>query len=134
VLEFQLKATLGTWLNDVITATTLAVALRDALAELIGVQANELGCDIKQAKPESGVRCYSILIFDRYAAGYASSAARYIASIFHMARKRLECAKHCDSACPHCVLDFDQRFAADNLDRKMALGFLTEEWLRSFDA
>jgi hypothetical protein len=96
VLEFQLKATLGTWLNDVITATTLAVALRDALAELIGVQANELGCDIKQAKPESGVRCYSILIFDRYAAGYASSAARYIASIFHMARKRLECAKHCD--------------------------------------
>lgn len=131
VLEIQLKTDAGTWLNDTTAAMTLAVALRDTLAELIGVQATELGCDIKEARPETGTRCQSILIFDRFAAGYASSIERHLGSLFQGARKRLECPANCDSACPHCVLDFDQRFAADSLDRRAALEVLSDAWLNS---
>lgn len=131
VMELQLKAENGVWLHDGIAALTLAVALRDSMAELLGVQATELGCDVKEAKPEAGIKCHSILIFDRFAAGYASSADRCIERAFAEARKRLNCSANCDSACPHCVLDFDQRFAADRLDRRAALGVLTDEWLNA---
>ncbi len=129
VLEIQLKNESGLWLNDKVTALTLAVALRDALAELQGVQVSELGCDEKEARPESNARCCSILIYDRFAAGYASNANQFMDRIFRGAHNRLSCQVGCDSACPHCVLDFDQRFSAESLDRHKALELLTEGWL-----
>ncbi|MCY7347425.1 MAG: DUF1998 domain-containing protein [Pyrinomonadaceae bacterium] len=132
IFELQLKNTVGICLDDQTAALTLAVALRDALAELLGVQANELGCDVKQARTEEGGVCQSILIFDRFAAGYSSSADRFLADLFKRAAERLDCPANCDSACPHCVLDYDQRFAADNLDRHQAAALLTPEWLNSF--
>lgn len=133
VLELQLRNLSGVWLNDANTARTIAVALRDSLAELIGVQATELGCDVKQVEPEAGAHRWSILLFDRFAAGYASSADKHIKGMFELARKRLECPAQCDSACPRCVLDFDQRFDAERLDRYAALGFLTPEWLNGLE-
>lgn len=129
VFELQLRMESGAWLDDERTALTLAVALRDALAESIGVQASELGCATKPMRPGNEPMRQSILIYDRNAAGYASSADRHLTWLFRLARKRLECPVGCDSACPHCVLDFDQRFAADDLDRHAALGFLTVSWL-----
>lgn len=129
VLEIQLRTETGAWLRDRTSASTIAVALRDSLAELIGVQAAELGCDTKEGKPEPGAVCLSILIFDRFAAGYASGAERFTSTLFQHARSRLNCPDNCDSACPRCVLDFDQRFAADNLDRHAALAVLTDTWL-----
>jgi len=127
----QLKTETGAWLYDTTAAMTLAVALRDSLAEAIGVQATELGCAIKEARPNHEAVRHSILIFDRYAAGYASSAERYLGSLFQRARQRLTCPADCDSACPHCVLDFDQRFAADSLDRHAALDVLSDTWINS---
>ncbi|MGI8494439.1 MAG: DEAD/DEAH box helicase [Pyrinomonadaceae bacterium] len=132
IFELQIKSTAGVTINDKTAALTLAVALRDALAELLGVQASELGCDVKPARTENGGVCQSILIFDRFAAGYASSANRFLAELFDRAAQRLMCPINCDSACPHCVLDYDQRFAADSLDRHQALGILTQDWLKSF--
>jgi DEAD/DEAH box helicase domain-containing protein len=129
VLEIQLKNQEGVWINDRKAALTLAVALGDALAELLGVRADELGCDAKDARPGPGARCWSILIFDRFAAGYASSVDRHLDRLFHRARERLDCPAECDSACPHCVLDFNQRFLADLLDRHAALAVLTLGWL-----
>ncbi|PUB77910.1 MAG: hypothetical protein DBO99_09095 [gamma proteobacterium symbiont of Ctena orbiculata] len=129
VLEIQLKTTSGVWLNDKTAATTLSVAIRDSLAELIGVQASELGCDIKPARPESNAVCQSILIFDRYAAGYASSAERFLADLFRLVHDRLQCPADCDSACPSCVLDYDQRFITDRLDRHGALEVISSSWL-----
>ncbi|MDP2787820.1 MAG: DEAD/DEAH box helicase [Pseudomonadota bacterium] len=131
VFELQLKTEAGAWLYDATAAMTLAVALRDALAELIGVQATELGCAIKEARPNHEAVRHSILIFDRYAAGYASSAERYLGGLFQSARRHLDCPADCDSACPHCVLDFDQRFAADSLDRRAALNVLSDAWINS---
>jgi hypothetical protein len=52
--------------------------------------------------------------------------------LFHKAKEHLHCPSNCDSACPHCVLDFDQRFNAEMLNRHRALEFLTDEWLDAF--
>ncbi|WP_293815273.1 DUF1998 domain-containing protein, partial [Thiolapillus sp.] len=89
----------------------------------------ELGCDIKPARPESNAVCQSILIFDRYAAGYASSAERLLADLFRLVHDRLQCPADCDSACPSCVLDYDQRFITDRLDRHAALEVISSSWL-----
>jgi len=129
VLELQLKTEGGAWLDDATAASTICVVLRDALADAIGVHANELGCQVKQSRLESGGTCWSLLIFDRYAAGYSSGADRFLQVALRNARERLECPADCDSVCPKCVLDFDQRFAIDNLDRHAALGILTSQWL-----
>jgi DEAD/DEAH box helicase domain-containing protein len=129
VLEIQIQDQHGQWLTDRVTARTIAVAIRDALASLIGVQASELACDVKPSLTEEGHRCISMLVFDRFAAGYSSTAHRFIESIFRLARARLECPKDCDSACPSCVLDYDQRFFAESLDRHAALRLLTPHWL-----
>ncbi|WP_298159063.1 DEAD/DEAH box helicase [Ferrovum sp.] len=129
VLEIQLKNEVGLWIKDSVTVRTIGIALRDALAELLGVQASELACDIKEAIPEEGKVCQSILIYDRSAAGYASSASRHIEQMFRLARNRLQCKANCDSSCPHCILDFDQRFAFDGIDRFSGLGVLSDAWL-----
>lgn len=129
VFELQLKTDSGFWLNDLTAATTLAVAIRDSLAELIGVQASELGCEVKPARMDNNLTCQSILIFDRFAAGYASSAERYLGDLFHLVRRRLDCPAECDSSCPSCVLDYDQRFVADRLDRHAALEVITQGWI-----
>src|SRR5206468_2408827 len=66
--------------------------------------------------------------FDRFAAGYASTAEHLINRMFRSAANRLHCPKS-DSSCPHCVLDFDQRFEAATLDRHAALEVITPAWL-----
>lgn len=129
MVEIQLKNASGVWLNDKVIARTLAVAIRDALAGLLGVQANELGCEIKESKIEDGSLCKSILVFDHFAAGYSSRAEDSIEKLFHISANHLDCPSGCDSACPKCVLDYDQRFAVDALDRKKALSFLSPIWL-----
>lgn len=129
VLEIQLKDEVGLWVKDPVAARTLGAALRDSLAELLGVQASELACDIKEARPQIGELCRSILIYDRSAAGYASSAASHIERLFRATRHKLHCRSNCDSSCPQCILDFDQRFFFDGIDRFSALQVLTDNWL-----
>src|SRR6266850_4971331 len=131
ILEIQLRDINGHWVTDRTTALTIAVALRDSVAALLGVQATELGCDVQEARTDHGSRCQSIFIFDRFAAGYASATERLISPMFQQAALRLNCPKLCDSACPHCVLDFDQRFDASALDRHAALQVMTATWLDS---
>jgi DEAD/DEAH box helicase domain-containing protein len=130
MIEIQLRDREGQPLRDVRAARTIAVAIRDALAELLGVQTAELGCDAREVRDETG-RIQSIFVFDHFAAGYASSAARLFAELFHKAVRILDCPKRCDSCCPSCVLDFDQRFDATALDRNAALQFLNSNWLES---
>lgn len=129
MVEIQLKNSEGVCIDDRIAAHTIAVALRDSLAELIGVQSGELGCEVKQGQPEPGVICQSVMIYDTHAAGYASRADNWLSELFQRAYRKLCCPKECDSACPHCVLGFDQRFALDSLDRHLAIRWLNPKWL-----
>jgi hypothetical protein len=129
MMEFQLRDESGMWLESYPAALTLAVAMRDALAELLGVQTAEIGCDVREARTADGGRCTSIFIFDHHAAGYTSGAEHLIPSLFGRAAKILDCPKQCDASCPNCVLDYDRRFDANSLDRHEALKFLTTGWL-----
>lgn len=129
VFELQIKDQNGNWLSDQVVALSIAVALRDSLAGSIGVQANELGCAVKQSRVETRSLCQSILIYDKFAAGYSSRAEDFLDKLFVMALDQLNCPADCDSACPRCILDFDQRFASDRLDRVKALSLLTPNWL-----
>ena len=131
VIELQIKSEDGIWLRNPIAAKSISVALSDALAECLGVQVSELGCEIKKSNSPDGNSTLSILIYDHFSAGYASSANKYIKMMFEKARERLiTCPNSCDSACPQCLLDYDQRFSAESLDRHKALEILTEQWLK----
>ena len=129
VFELQVRDFAGQSVTDRSTALTLAVALRDSMASLIGVQSTELGCDVQAARADGGGRCQSIFISDRFSAGYTSSSEHLINAMFRDAARRLNCPKSCDSCCPHCVLAFDQRFEAPILDRHAAGAVISQEWL-----
>lgn len=129
VLEIQLKNTNSQWITDRSVALTLAVALRDSLAALIGIQAIELGCDVQEMRADDQASCQSIFIFDRHSAGYASNVEHLVNDMFYKAAGRLDCPKSCDSCCPQCILDFDQRFESAQLNRNFALEVITPAWL-----
>lgn len=129
VLEIQLCGSNGRWLTDNVIARTFAVALRDELSARLGIQPSELGCTSKDARAPDGSVTQSILIYDRFAAGYASSFnGKSLEKLLLGAKGRLECPKGCDSACPHCLLDFDQRFAAETIDRIAANQWFSRQW------
>ena len=134
VLEVQIRKEDQSWLNDETQAFPIAVALRDALAARFGIQTEELECTVDTRKREDGTICTSIFVFDKNAAGYASSAGEYMADLLRDARERLLCRDHdCETACPHCILSFDLRYQSRDLDRHKGLEVLTHIWFTLLD-
>ena len=130
VLEIQIRKEDRTWLNDEEQALPIAIALRDALASRLGIQTEELECSVEKRKTESGIPCVSLFIFDKSAAGYASSADRFMVDLLNDARQRLLCQYgDCSGACPLCILSFDMRYQSRELDRHKGLEILTEKWI-----
>jgi hypothetical protein len=129
IAEIQLKGSDGIWLEDSDVALTISAALRNSLSEILGVQSAELGNDIRQANSSDGTICQSIFIYDRNAAGYATTIGRHLGLALDMAVKRMECPKGCNTSCPSCLMDYDQRFRSNRLDRHAAMRFITKEWL-----
>jgi superfamily II DNA/RNA helicase len=132
VLEIQLKDLEGKWLNNPIVANTLAVAFRNTIAEELGVQANELGASVEHVKNEDGEYTYSLFIFDENNAGYCSNIESIIDAVFGQLISNLDCDRHCDSACPSCLLDFEHRHELDSLNRVEALKFFTHQWIGAY--
>lgn len=128
ILQIVLKDLNGEWLSDRNIAATISVVLRDSLAEILGIQSQELICDVQQVKVD-GIITESILIFDRNTSGFSSSSGHLINKILIKAREQLICIKNCKSSCPSCVLDYDQRFREEELNRHIALEFLTQGWI-----
>ena len=128
MLEVQLRSIRGDWLDDPTIALSLAVAMRSALALLLGIETSELGVDIAQAQPEAGVLGYSIFLFDRFQAGYSSSSIS-MAALMRETLGKLKCPASCDRVCPACLLDADYAVNPDRLDRLAALEFLSVEWV-----
>lgn len=129
VLEVALVDTDGHPLVDVVAAFTIAVALRRAIAERLGVDVTELGCGTKPVRDETGRPTRVIQVFDQRSGGYASLVASELPALLGAARGILDCEGGCESACQHCVLSFDTRFRSEGLDRKAALAFLSDDWL-----
>ncbi len=131
VLELMLYDLDGAPLVDGKAAFSLAVAMRSAVAKMLGVEVAELGCAIKPIQWNRKIG-QAIVLFDRNASGYCASVADQVREILSKAKEILSCAADCEGACQHCLLHFDTRFQTDNLDRHAALAFLTESWLQAF--
>lgn len=131
VLELVLEDTDGQPLTDATVGFTLAVALRRAIAERLGVEESELGCDTKMLRDDLQRITTAIQVYDLRSAGYSSLVAPNLPQLLHATQSILQCSADCEGACQMCLLTFDTRFRAGELDRQKALAFLSDEWFDS---
>lgn len=132
VFELQLwNPTTRQPVADPTTALSLAVALRQALAQSLGVDDREIGYAAAPGRSRTGEALYSLFLFDTAegGAGYVAQAAPALPSLLQRAREILRCPRSCDSACHGCLLSFDTQFEADYLDHRRAYDFLSQEVL-----
>ncbi len=130
VLELHLNGLDGLPIADKVAAYSIAVALRGAVAATLGVEINEIGCDVKPIRHPMQDQGYVLVLYDHSAAGYCSSVADRLPEMLRAARGLLDCRGNCTSACQHCLLDYDTRFRFDQLDRFAAARFLSEDWMQ----
>lgn len=136
VFELRLQSVeTGLPIKDEVEAYTVAVALRSALAERLGIDARELGCATQRARDREGATGRSIFLYDTAngGAGYVAAAAAEIVDLLRASRQKLECPRQCDSACHGCLLTFDTQYRADQLDRHLAAPVLSESALSLLD-
>lgn len=115
-----------------VIATTLAVALRQAIASELGIATDELGYAIKVKKIDD----QSVLILQIYddlsgGAGFSTTAANFIAEVLRSLIEKLNCVdeKNCLSACGKCLLDSQTRHDSEYLDRTLAFTWLGRDFL-----
>lgn len=130
VLELHLNGLDGLPIADKVAAYSIAVALRSAVAASLGVEIGEIGCDVKPIRHPMQQEGYVIVLYDHSAAGYCSSVADRLPELLQQARALLDCSAKCQSACQHCLLEYDTRFHLNNLDRFAAIKFLSKEWMQ----
>ncbi|WP_168406035.1 DEAD/DEAH box helicase [Acinetobacter indicus] len=129
--EYILKSEEGT-----IIATTLVVALRQAIATKLGIAADELGYGIKVKKIDDKA-VLVLQIFDDLSggAGFSTTAANYITEVLRLLIEKLHCVDDsCNSVCGKCLLDTQTRHDIENLDRTLALAWLGDEFLTYLDS
>ena len=112
-------------------ATSIAVALRAALAEKLGVEKAEIGYAVASHETSEG-REYGLALFDTAAggAGFVAEAPANIVHLLEVARAALDGCT-CDRACDHCLLDYGTQFDLSDLDRYAALELLTPQVLHA---
>lgn len=109
-------------------ATTLAVALKYALARLLGVSTNELGYAYRPLRLKNNKAVLVMQLYDQISggAGFASSALMHIDQLLKGMLGQLQCG-YCSTACAECLLDTDTRHSFNLLDRSLALLWLQGE-------
>lgn len=116
-------------------AYSVAVALREALAEKLGIDPREIGCAaIEGERQEGEPRAYSIVLYDTASggAGFVAAAAEHLPELLVAARDRLaDCPRRCNRACHACLLTYDSQYQDDLLDRKIAYEALSAEMIAS---
>ena len=105
---------------------SLAVALRQALAKILGIHEREIGCADVPSRTPTGAATRSIILYDTASggAGYVAAASVNLPDLLDRAREILDCHRSCDRACQACLLTFDTQHQWDKLDRTEALGVL----------
>ena len=103
----------------------LAAALREALAERLGVEAREVGLSAAESVGPAGENRFSAILFDRAAGGAGLSTRLAEGDWFEAAMTaaigKLDCPEECKSGCPACVLRQDISTAGAQLARPEAL-------------
>lgn len=115
----------GRWLNDKTFATSLAVAMRQALAEILGVEVEELGYATTLLRLD-GQESRIITLYDSCTggAGFASQAGAHLHELLQKTQEILQCGRECERACHACLLSHDTRYDHQYLNRHHALDFL----------
>ena len=127
--ELQLARLRGAGMEAI--AWTLAVALREALARALGVEASEIGFAAEPRTGEGRPEAWSLILYDAMAggAGFATQARDMLTDLLHAAADILDCPERCGLACSACVLTYDGRHQADKLAAPHAKRFLEENVL-----
>lgn len=112
---------------------SIAVALRQALAETLGVHEREIGCAAVASRLPNELATRSVVLYDAAVggAGYVASASAELPELFRRARGILDCPRACDRACQACLLTFDTQHQWDELDRMTALAVLDAEFVEA---
>lgn len=125
VVEVQIAA-----LDDEAGAWAVASAIRQALAQLLGVEAGEMGVSIALRESAIGGRTFSIFLFDRAAggAGFAPRLREMFEETLNVAAGILDCKQPgCVRGCSGCVVTRDLYDRADIVDRRVALEVVRAE-------
>ena len=108
-------------------ANALVIALREALAQELGVEAEEMGFAVGQSYNALNAQTVSLFLYDRASggAGFAVSFGHLIRPVINRAEQILNCVTPgCERACAACVLTTDAPSGKDELNRTAALKFL----------
>ncbi|MBS7542853.1 DEAD/DEAH box helicase [Ancylobacter oerskovii] len=114
-------------------ALTLALALREAVADRLGIDADEMGFAAPAAPNVRGRDNFSAVVFDRASggAGFSTTISRDPVGLLREAAAHLDCARpgrcgdpDAQRACPGCVLAPDAQHVADATDRAGAAALL----------
>lgn len=140
VLEIALKSpTSGEWLSDrtehQIVARTLAVALRDTIAEYIGIASSEMGFAVRLDKDLVSRQNRSIIqVFDNVSggAGFVLSGLNNIQCLLIRAIELLRCPADCETACSKCLASSDSKVEQQQLDRKLALAWILNSKIEDY--
>ncbi|WP_029134079.1 DEAD/DEAH box helicase [Sedimenticola selenatireducens] len=140
VLELCLRSPkTGTWLSDSpehqIIAMTLAVAIRDVIAEVLGVASTEMGFSVRLDKDiDTGAGRTVIQLYDQVSggAGFVLAGLSDVVQLIRKASSKLSCPVNCENVCSHCLASQDSRVELEELDRKNALRWLSESDLLSY--
>lgn len=113
---------------------SLGVALRHGLTQSLGINAEEVGVQIKQVKNDQLDKqpIYAICLYDTSGggSGFASQAPLFLKEMFDGAKLLLNCRANCGDACESCLLQFDTQKVTDKLNRYTALHFLSDGFIQ----
>lgn len=137
VLEVFLRNPLtGEWLPDTpegrLIAITLGVAMRDVIADRLGIASSEMGFSHRLDRDRDTRQGRSVIqLFDEVSggAGFVLAGLSDIALLLGKALDRLQCPANCENVCSHCLASQDSRVEREELDRKLALRWLYESRL-----
>ena len=136
VFELQLnELEHGRVVNSRTTLSSVAVALRHAAAEKLGIEDRELGWAVIPSRAVSGARGKSIVLYDTASggAGFVGSIPKDLIDLLRKAREHLACPRNCDRACHACLLTYDTQHEVKHLDRHAAAALLSTELLNALE-
>jgi hypothetical protein len=125
----------GKPIDDKAIAFTLAVAMRKAVAAMLGIEVAEIGCEVSRITVNNG-NGYVLSLYDVQSSGYVSGVVQRMTEVLHYTRQALECPRSCESSCPACLQHYDTRFRTQDLDRIKTLQLIGSGWVknRSWDS
>lgn len=140
VLELVLKSPLaGEWIpataDGKVIASTIAVALRDAIASQLGIASSEMGFGTREDKDlETGAVRMVIQVYDDVSggAGFVLTRLADLTTLLNKTFENLDCPARCDNICSACLASKDSRVEFEELNRNMALKWVCENKISDY--